>query len=105
MVKESLNSSGKAVVTPHRAEEIAVQALVWIAAREDLGGVFLGATGASPEDLRQRGADPDFLLSVLEFLTMDDAWIVGFCEEAGIDYTHPMMARRVLAGPGQDGWD
>lgn len=92
-------------MTPDRAEDIAVQALVWIAGHEDLGGVFLGATGAAPEDLRLRAEDPVFLLSVLEFLTMDDAWVIAFCEAQGHDYTLPMMARKVLAGPGQDGWD
>lgn len=92
-------------MTPDRAEDIAVQALVWIAGQDDLGGVFLGATGAAPEDLRVRASDPVFLLSVLEFLTMDDAWIMGFCNAQALDYALPMMARKVLAGPGQDGWD
>jgi hypothetical protein len=92
-------------VTPDRAEEIAVQALVWIAGQDDLGGVFLGATGAAPEDLRGRAEDPVFLLSVLEFLTMDDAWVMAFCDAQALDYGQPMLARKVLAGPGQDGWD
>ncbi|MBM1221184.1 DUF3572 domain-containing protein [Ponticoccus sp. SC2-23] len=92
-------------MTPDRAEDIAVQALVWIAGHEDLGAVFLGATGAAPEELRQRASDPVFLLSVLEFLTMDDAWVMGFCDAQTLDYAQPMMARKVLAGPGQDGWD
>ena len=92
-------------MTPDRAEEIAVEALVWIAGHQDLGGVFLGATGASPEELRQRANDPVFLLSVLEFLTMDDAWLIGFCDAHGHDYLVPMSARKALAGPGQDGWE
>lgn len=92
-------------MSPDRAEDIAVQALVWIAGHEDLGGVFLNATGAAPEDLRQRAEDPLFLLSVLEFLTMDDAWVMAFCDSRSFDYASPMMARKVLAGPGQDGWD
>lgn len=92
-------------MTPDRAEEIAVDALVWIAGQEDLGGVFLGATGAAPDDLRRRAGDPVFLLSVLEFLTMDDAWIMAFCEAKGHENAVPMTARKVLAGPGQEGWD
>lgn len=92
-------------MTPGRAEEIAIEALVWIAGQEDLGRVFLGATGAAPDDLRARAEDPVFLVSVLEFLTMDDQWVIAFCEAGGHEYAVPMSARKTLVGPGQEGWD
>lgn len=86
------------------AETLALNALGWLLTRDDLLPVFLGATGASEADLRVRAADPEFLGSVLDFLLMDDAWIVGFCDSRGIGYEQPMMARAALPGGSQMHW-
>ena len=86
------------------AEMVAVQALGWLASNDDLMPVFLGATGASAEDLRAQAGDPAFLGSVLDFLAMDDAWIVGFCDAAGLAYEAPMRARAALPGGEQVHW-
>jgi len=91
-------------MTRDQAEKIALEAFVWLAGHEDLAGVFLGATGASAEDLRTRAADPAFLQSVLDFMTMDDEWVVAFCDSSGHGYEQPLRARQVLEGPGQEGW-
>lgn len=86
------------------AEEIALKSLGWIAADDDLLAVFLGATGVSIDDLKLRAADPEFLVSVLDFLTMDDAWVVGFCDASGLAYDQPMLARHALPGGAQMHW-
>ena len=62
------------------AETVAMQALAWLAGNDELLPVYLGATGASEMDLRARVAEPEFLLSVLDFLMMDDAWVIAFCD-------------------------
>jgi len=86
------------------AETIALQALGWLAANEGLLPVFLGATGASEADLRARATEPEFLGSVLDFLMMDDAWVVAFCEGQGLPFDRPMMARAALPGGSQVNW-
>lgn len=86
------------------AEAVALQALGWIVGQDDLVGVFLGATGADQSDLRTRAEDPEFLVSVLEFLTMDDEWVIGFCDSAGLSYDMPMRARGALPGGAQMHW-
>ena len=91
-------------MSPERAETIAIQALGWIAGHDELLPVFLGSTGAAAEDLRARVADPAFLASVLEFLTLDDAWVVGFCDAAGLPYEAPLQARYALPGAGEVHW-
>jgi len=91
-------------MSPERAETIALQALGWIAANDELAPVFLGSTGASAEDLRSRAGDPAFLASVLEFLTMDDAWVTGFCDAADLPYEAPLLARYALPGAEQVHW-
>ena len=86
------------------AETIALQALGWLAANEELLPVFLGATGASEADLRARATEPEFLGSVLDFLMMNDAWVVAFCEGQGLPFDRPMMARAALPGGSQVNW-
>lgn len=86
------------------AETIALQALAWLAANEDLLPVFLGSSGAVGDDLRERARDADFLGSILDFLLMDDAWVVAFCDMAGLSYEKPMLARAALPGGKQVFW-
>jgi hypothetical protein len=81
-----------------RAETLAAEALAWIAGQDDLLAVFLGATGAAPSDLRGQAGDPHFLASVLDFLLMDDAWIMDFCRASGRAFTDPAAARAALPG-------
>ncbi len=86
------------------AETVGVQALGWLAGNDDLLPVFLGSTGASLDDLRAGAGDPAFLGSVLDFVMMDDAWVVAFCDAAGISYSLPMQARAALPGGDQVHW-
>lgn len=86
------------------AEVIAVKALGWLAASDDLLPVFLGSTGASLADLRGSAGDPSFLGSVLDFVMMDDAWVVAFCDSERLPYETPMRARQSLPGGQQVNW-
>lgn len=91
-------------MSPDRAATVALLALGWLAGNEALAPVFLGATGASADDLRARVDDPAFLASVLEFVTMDDAWITAFCDANGLRYEEPLAARYALPGAEQVHW-
>ena len=86
------------------AETLALQALAWLVGNDDLLPAFLNATGASEADLRARAGEAEFLGSVLDFLMMDDAWVVNFCDTAGIGYNLPMQARAVLPGGEAVNW-
>ncbi|MDF1872899.1 DUF3572 domain-containing protein [Vannielia sp.] len=86
------------------AETIALKALGWLAGNDDLLPVFLGSTGVSEADLRARASEPEFLASVLDFLTMDDQWVTEFCQSEGLDYTTPMQARTYLPGGDLPNW-
>jgi hypothetical protein len=86
------------------AETVALKALTWLLAEEDLLPVFLGATGSSEADFRVRVQDSEFLGSILDFLMMDDAWVVRFCDAESLSYDKPMMARAALPGGAQINW-
>ena len=87
-----------------QAETVALQALGWLAGQEELFPVFLGATGATAEQVAAAAGQPAFLGAVLDFLLQDDAWIVGFCDGAGLGYTVPMQARAALPGGALPHW-
>jgi hypothetical protein len=86
------------------AETVALQALGWLVANDELCPIFLGSTGVSESELRARAGEADFLSSVLEFLMMDDAWVMSFCDSAGLPYESLMQARMALPGGAQMNW-
>ncbi len=86
------------------AETIAIQALAWLVGNDELLPVFLGASGASVEDMKQRASAPEFLISLLDFVMMDDGWVTEFCDQAGLPYTAPMQARQALPGGAEINW-
>ena len=83
---------------PEFAQTIALQALGWLAGNDELFPIFLGSTGGSADDLRTRATDPAFQSSVLEFITMDDAWVIAFCDAHDLKYDQPLRARYSLPG-------
>lgn len=85
-------------MSPENAQTLALQALAWLVGNDDLCPVFLGATGGSADDLRMQVTDPAFQAAVLDFLTMDDAWVIEFCDLHDLKYDQPLMARYALPG-------
>ena len=89
---------------PEVAQAVAIQALGWIAADDEIFPIFLSATGASLAELRNRAAEPEFLAAVLDFLLQDDRWVVAFCDAEGHPYTAPQSARAALPGGAVINW-
>jgi hypothetical protein len=90
--------------TRNAADTVALEAMTWLVGNEDLLQVFLGATGASESDLRGALDDPDFLGSVLDFILMDDAWIIACCDARGWPYERLAQARQALPGGEMRNW-
>ena len=86
------------------AETLALQALAWIVAQEDLLPVFLGSSGLSENDLRSQVGDPELSGAVLDFLLMDDRWVQRVCDDLGLAYDRLMLARAALPGRAQVHW-
>ena len=74
-----------------QAEVIALRALAWIIADEDLAGRFLAMTGCDGESLRLRAGPPEVLGSVLDFL-------LEFARSSEIGPDKVGRARRLLPG-------
>jgi len=87
-----------------RAEEVALLALAWLVANDDLLPTFQGASGVSAEDMRAGARDPVFLASVLDFLMMDDAWVIAICDHLGVPYDTLFQTRQQLPGGDVPNW-
>ena len=91
-------------ISAQSAETFALNVLSWLVGNEELLPVFLGSTGASAQDLRDRASEPEFLGSVLEFLMLDDSWVIAFCDANSVPYDVPGQARAVLSGGSDVHW-
>lgn len=90
--------------TRETAETLAIGALEWLVGNDELLPVFLGASGAGMDDLKAGASDPAFLGAVLDFILMDDAWVMAFCNTHSIPYDRLMQARAALPGGQQMHW-
>lgn len=69
-------------------------------------GLFLAETGVGPETLRSAASDPNFLLSVLDFVLRDDATVKAFAAASELHPTNIAAARRVLGDAlGDRSWE
>ena len=91
-------------LSQENAEIFSLNALGWIVSQEDLLPAFLGASGASEGDIRTRASDPAFLLSVLDFLMMDDQWIISCCDALNVPYERVGEARQAMPGGAEVSW-
>lgn len=89
---------------PDRAQLLAVQALAWFAADDDILPTFLQATGASGAELSAVVGDPALQGAILDFLLTNDAWIMAFCDAHRLAYTDPAAARAALPGGAAYHW-
>ncbi len=87
-----------------QARTIGLRALGWLVAQEELLPVFLGATGCSLAEIRARAEEDEFLGSVLDFLLMDDAWIVQMGADLDLPPQLPARARMALPGGRPRAW-
>jgi hypothetical protein len=66
-------------------ETIALQALAYLAARPELLEAFLAQTGLRPETVRAAAVAPGFLPAVIEHILANEAMLIEFADEQGID--------------------
>ena len=90
--------------TERSPEVVALQALAWVAGQDELWQSFLAASGAAPSDVHARAQEPAFLIALLDFLMMEDTWVIDFCQAAGLPYDAPALAREGLPGGQRVHW-
>jgi len=91
-------------MTESEAERTAINVLSWMASDDEIIGGFLGVTGASPDELRERAGDPEFLGFVLDYLLSDDAMVMAFSDATHCPADRPLQARAALPGGQTPHW-
>ena len=86
------------------AETRALEVLTWLLSEEDLIQVFMGATGASQNDLRSNTLNHEFLISILDFVLMDDRWVISCGKFLNIDPSQIKLIRMSLDGGQEVNW-
>ena len=86
------------------AETRALEVLTWVLSEDDLIKVFMGATGASQNDLRANTLSHEFLISILDFVLMDDRWVISCGKFLNIDPSQIQLIRMSLDGGQEVNW-
>lgn len=87
-----------AMMTPERAEVLALEGLAWLAGQEDGIQRFLNHAGIDAATLRDAAGTPGMNGAVLDFLLGHEDLLLAFCESLSIPSRDVHMARHVLSG-------
>lgn len=80
------------------AQTIALKALGYLAAEEDLLEPFLGSTGLAAGDLRAGATDSAFLAGVLDYFLQNEALLLAFAGASELAPETIVRARQSLPG-------
>jgi hypothetical protein len=84
--------------TLDQAATLALKALAYLTNFEPELQRFLDLSGAGAETLPRRANEPEFLVSVLDFLLTNEELLVRFCDDTSVDARTVHLARLVLEG-------
>ena len=82
------------------AETVAIRALAFLAGDLERLERFLALTGLSPDDVRAAAGDSGFMLAVLEHITGDEALLMTFAGNSGVEPATVEAARLALSRSG-----
>ena len=86
------------------AETRALEVLTWVLSEDDLIQVFMSTTGASQDDLRSNTLNHEFLISILDFVLMDDSWVISCSKFMNIDPSQIQVIKMALDGGQEVNW-
>ncbi len=80
------------------AENLAIQALAFIAEDAERLNGFLAITGIAPDQIRHAARESGFLAGVLTHMLGDESLLLAFAEAAAIHPSDVAKAARTLGG-------
>ena len=87
-----------------QAEIYATKAATWLISNEDVLKIFMGSTGVSGYTVKNDFQDAVFLAAVLDFLLLDDSWVIAACDAMHLDPEAMSAARLLLPGGEKVNW-
>src|SRR6476620_2863640 len=85
-------------ITRKSAENLAIQALGFMAGDPERLGAFLAVTGIGPEMIRKAAAEPAFLAGVLDYVVADEPLLIAVAQQARVMPQDIEHAQAVLGG-------
>jgi hypothetical protein len=80
------------------AEEIAIQALGFLASDSEELGRFLALTGIEPDQIREAAQQPGFLAGVLEYVCAHEPLLLAFARDSTLEPARIERGLEALAG-------
>ena len=91
-------------MTVEEAEIYALKATKWLISKQDLVEVFMASTGVSEITIKNEFHDGVFLAAVLDFLLLDDNWVIDACQAMGLEPEAMSVVRQLLPGGEKVNW-
>ena len=91
-------------MTSQEAEIYALKVTNWLISNQDLLGVFMSSTGVSEATIRNNFHDGVFLVAVLDFVLLDDNWVIAACDAMQLEPDVMHSARLLLPGGERVNW-
>jgi hypothetical protein len=91
-------------MTSQEAEIYALKVTNWLISNQDLLDVFMSSTGVSEATIKSDFHDGVFLAAVLDFLLLDDNWVIDACDAMQLEPDAMQTARLMLPGGERVNW-
>ena len=91
-------------MTSNDAEIYALKAANWLLSNQELLDLFMGSTGVSENTIKSDIQNTVFLVAVLDFLLLDDKWVIEACDAMKLQPELMQTARLFLPGGDQVNW-
>ena len=91
-------------MNPREAEIYALKVTNWLISNQDLLDVFMRSTGVSEATIKSDFHDGAFLAAVLDFLLLDDNWVIAACDAMQLEPEAMQSARLLLPGGERVNW-
>ena len=91
-------------MTSDDAEIYALKAANWLLSNQELLDLFMGSTGVSENTIKSDIQNTVFLVAVLDFLLLDDKWVMEACDSMELQPELMQTARLTLPGGDQVNW-
>lgn len=90
---------GRERLTREMAEEIGLEALLFLVQDTQRVSDFMAATGIAPDELRRHAREPEMHVAALEYILQDESALLVFAAHAGRppEFIQPALA---LLSPG-----
>ena len=87
-----------------QAEIYATKVATWLISNEEMLKIFIGSTGVSGNTIKSDFQDGVFLAAVLDFLLLDDNWVIAACQAMHLEPEAMSVVRLLLPGGQKVNW-